>query len=684
MASGFTITISAVDKASSVMNNITKRVNAMNAPVRRFRGAFGRFMDATGVRRVAGAFRDWTAAGLGTASSLLKIIEPMGVLTGAASIAGLYRLTTAWAQFGTRLGFDAQRIGILPDKLQALQGAAEEAGSSAGSMTSGLRTLHDNMVDAIGGRNNQALLYFRQLGINIGDMKNGARSAIQVMPELADKIASIRNPTLQARVATQLLGSAGEDLLPYFRLGSKGMQQLEEDARNLGLTNQAGVRASYQLQLAQVRLGLATRGLAYSIAEQAGPGLKSLLDWFTDLIAKNREAIAARIGHAVQTFAKWIMSVDWRQIGDDIADIADDAQSVADSLGGWEAVAKDVGKVMMAALIGKMLLGLGMTLARIVQVTLAIKTMRALARTAEAEAAASGAAGAASGAGARVATSASSAEGIAAGAATGGMLSRLGRYGRTGLRWGGRALGTAAMAGLAYDVWENVFTGGDHLASNDTVIRGGPLHSDVAAEAQLAATRHGIDPDRFSSLLQTEGGGYRNVSGAGAFGPAQLMPGTAAGLGLPASINDPRYTWQGNLEGGARYFRQMLDLFHGNYEAAEAAYNAGPNNAGVQRYATTGDASGLPRETQDYVASIDALTKSAKRMRADAASHGKDASAASRAPTWNDFSRRMVVELRVHDDNPRRSSPRISVKSARMAGGGPGPKIQTAMPAEPI
>lgn len=674
MGSGFTITISAIDKASRVFNGITRRVNAMNAPIRQFRGAFGRFMDASGIRRLASGFRDWTAAGIGTAASLVKIIEPMGILTGAASLAGLYKLTTAWAQFGTRLGFDAQRIGIMPQKLQAMQGAAEEAGASAGSLTTGLRSLHDNMVDAIGGRNAQAYQLFSQLKINIGSLESGARDATQVLPELANEIAKIKDPTLQARVATEALGSAGEDLLPYLRLGSKGMRQLEEDSRNLGVTNQAGVYKARQLQMAQTRLGLATRGLAYSIAEQAGPGLKSLLDWFTSLIAKNREAIAARIGQAVQTFAKWLMSIDWQQVGDEISGIAEDAQNVAASLGGWKETAKDVGKVLMAALIGKLLLGLGMTLARVVQVTLALKAMRTATVAAQAASAASAAAAAAAGG-----AGATAAGGAAAAAARTGWLARGAAAGGAALRWGGRAVPVLGMADLAYEVWKNVFTGGDHLARNDTVIRGAPLHRDVAAEAAKAAARHGLDPERFASLLQTEQGGYDNVSKAGAFGPAQLMPGTAAGLGLPTSINDPRYSWQGNLDGGARYFKQMLDLFHGNYSAAEAAYNAGPGNAGVQRYAATGDASGLPRETQDYVASINALTSSAKRMQADGKQGG--ASGNGSGGSWNDFSRRMTIDLRVHNDGHPQGS-RISVKGARMAGGGPAPKISTAMPSE--
>ena len=54
-----------------------------------------------------------------------------------------------------------------------------------------------------------------------------------------------------------------------------------------------------------------------------------------------------------------------------------------------------------------------------------------------------------------------------------------------------------------------------------------------------------------------------------AFGLTQLMPATAAGLGVN------RYDVGENLRGGARFLRQQLDRF-GQYHLALAAYNAGP------------------------------------------------------------------------------------------------------------
>lgn len=111
--------------------------------------------------------------------------------------------------------------------------------------------------------------------------------------------------------------------------------------------------------------------------------------------------------------------------------------------------------------------------------------------------------------------------------------------------------------------------------------------------AEQTARRHGIDPVVFERLVLAESGGNPDaLSPAGAIGLAQLMPGTAQGLGV--NPRDPRE----NLEGGARYLAQQLKRFGGSYRLALAAYNAGPG--AVERH---GDVPPFA-ETQAYVKKI--------------------------------------------------------------------------------
>jgi len=113
------------------------------------------------------------------------------------------------------------------------------------------------------------------------------------------------------------------------------------------------------------------------------------------------------------------------------------------------------------------------------------------------------------------------------------------------------------------------------------------------AEIDAAAARYGIDPALLKGLIRQESGFDPSArSGAGAVGLTQLMPGTAASLGVDPT--DPAQA----IDGGARYLKQQLDRFGGDPAKALAAYNAGPGAVakfgGVPPYA----------ETQNYVKSV--------------------------------------------------------------------------------
>jgi len=110
-----------------------------------------------------------------------------------------------------------------------------------------------------------------------------------------------------------------------------------------------------------------------------------------------------------------------------------------------------------------------------------------------------------------------------------------------------------------------------------------------------AAREHDLDPALVLAVTVRESAGdARAVSPAGAQGLMQLMPGTAADMGV-GDAHDPAQ----NLRGGSRYLSTMLQRYDGDLDLALAAYNAGPGN--VDR---AGRAIPPFRETQDYVAAV--------------------------------------------------------------------------------
>jgi soluble lytic murein transglycosylase-like protein len=84
------------------------------------------------------------------------------------------------------------------------------------------------------------------------------------------------------------------------------------------------------------------------------------------------------------------------------------------------------------------------------------------------------------------------------------------------------------------------------------------------------ARRHRMDPALLHAVISVESGYNPNaVSSAGAIGMMQLMPETAAELG----VADP-YDPIANIDGGARYLRGLMRKF-GRINIALAAYHAG-------------------------------------------------------------------------------------------------------------
>jgi soluble lytic murein transglycosylase-like protein len=105
---------------------------------------------------------------------------------------------------------------------------------------------------------------------------------------------------------------------------------------------------------------------------------------------------------------------------------------------------------------------------------------------------------------------------------------------------------------------------------------------------------HRIDADLLAAVVHAESNGNpRAVSRAGAQGLMQLMPGTAATLGVTDAFAPEQ-----NVSGGTAYLDALLTRYHDNIALALAAYNAGP--LAVDRY------HGIPPypETRAYVARV--------------------------------------------------------------------------------
>ena len=148
-----------------------------------------------------------------------------------------------------------------------------------------------------------------------------------------------------------------------------------------------------------------------------------------------------------------------------------------------------------------------------------------------------------------------------------------------------KLLGIIMLLGLCYGC-----SGAGYLPYAPHALDPGQIEALVSQASQT----NGVPEGLVHAVLMAESAGDPSaISTAGAQGLMQLMPGTAAGLGVTDAY-DPAQ----NVAGGTNYIKGLLQRFNGDVRLAVAAYNAGPG--AVEKYG------GVPpyAETQNYVQNV--------------------------------------------------------------------------------
>ena len=118
-------------------------------------------------------------------------------------------------------------------------------------------------------------------------------------------------------------------------------------------------------------------------------------------------------------------------------------------------------------------------------------------------------------------------------------------------------------------------------------------NTDLFNEIIREASQRFMVPEQLISAVIKQESNFDQaaVSHKGAMGLMQLMPGTAAVLG----VEDP-FNAEENIFGGTQYLRELINMYNGNLNKALAAYNAGPQRVGE-------DIPDIP-ETKDFIQSV--------------------------------------------------------------------------------
>lgn len=546
MANTFSITISAVDKATATVRRVNDSISRLTRPFQDVGKSFKSLGRELGFEKIGKNLGNIGREASGAARGIGSIVAPMAAITGLGSVAGIATLAKNWANLARSIDSSSSSIGISSGQLQSFQGAAQMVGIESSATSSSLEGLANTMQDAQWGRNQGALLMFNKLGIGLKTTKTGAWDVVGQFKAVANAIAKEASPQKQ-RLIAQAFGMEG--MLPFLQQGVVGIERYEAMVKRLGyVMGDDAVKRGKAFSQSLAGLGIVIDGVKHSIGDALIPAMKPLIDQFSLWLAVNRDLIATDIGNWAKGFAAWINKVDWKKIGDGIVKFGKGIADLVGWLGGWENAAILVVGVMNAGLIAGVL-SLGTTLFTAgagILTYIGLLTRMGTAATIAGGAAASAAAGMAGAGVAGLGAGAAGAAGVAGGAA-----GAAGAANATGAAIGA-GLG-AFLVGLGTLVYSpNLNAGEDEIVRRQRIAQGRPEIDPSEVLGSIFKKQGGLSADQVkSSMDYFQGKGWSRAHAAG----------ITANLGLESNFDPNAIGDSGRAYGIAQWHKYRQEQF---------------------------------------------------------------------------------------------------------------------------
>lgn len=159
-----------------------------------------------------------------------------GAIAAGAGVAAtaLFGVSTKAASAMDEIDKGSQKIGISKQAYQEWSYVLGQNGMDIDKLETGMKTLVATMDSAASGTDS-AKANFDTLGVSIYDANGKLKDQEAILNETMYALANMENGTEKARLATELFGKAGVEMMPMLNGGAEGMAELTERAHELGL-----------------------------------------------------------------------------------------------------------------------------------------------------------------------------------------------------------------------------------------------------------------------------------------------------------------------------------------------------------------------------------------------------------------------------------------------------------------
>ena len=201
------------------------------------------------------------------------------------------------AAYGDNIDKMSQRLGLSYEGFQKWDYILGQSGVDISSMQAGLKTLTNQMDDAMSG-SADAQARFEALGLSIEDISNMSRE--EVFEAVISGFQQMEDSTERAALANDLFGRSGQALTPLFNTSIEDTQALAQAAEDLGMImSDDAVRASADYQDALDTMQRSMNGLKNNMMGNFLPGITSVMDGLSALFTGDGDSGVAKITEGI-------------------------------------------------------------------------------------------------------------------------------------------------------------------------------------------------------------------------------------------------------------------------------------------------------------------------------------------------------------------------------------------------
>lgn len=207
--------------------------------------------------------------------------------TAGASIAGYFALNNLRdsvqqsLDLADSLGKMSQKVGVSVDTLYSLQAAGKLADVDIQSLEKSLLKFNKGLGAAeLGTGDTENAL--KQLGISLKDSAGHLKMSDEYLYEVADKFKSMPDGIAKSKIAMDLFGKSGADMIPLLNGGAEALREYS------GIMDQETARGAEKFNDSLTTVGLAVDAVWMQMANSLAPTLSAIADDFTDVAKEGK------------------------------------------------------------------------------------------------------------------------------------------------------------------------------------------------------------------------------------------------------------------------------------------------------------------------------------------------------------------------------------------------------------